>query len=160
MSTSTKLGRAALVAAIAMSFGAAPAFAQGTSGSPRADSMTQNNSANDQHQRAGARGVPDPTSPTSGTGASGKGSAGVAHAETMDNWATTQAGRNQGRISRQAYMDEMGRRWDSLDRNQQGLTPAELSRLSGNVDVEGAGYPRTGSGAQAGDMGPSNSRGR
>jgi hypothetical protein len=160
MNSSSKLGRAALVAAIAMSFGATPLFAQGTSSSARGDSMTQNNSANDQHQRAGARGVPDPTSPTSGTGASGRGNAGVADAETMDSWATTHAGRNQGRVSRDAYMNEMGRRWDSLDRNQQGLTPAELSRLRGTVDVEGAGYPRSGSGAQAGDMGPSNSKGQ
>jgi hypothetical protein len=70
-----------------------------------------------------------------------------------DEWADTQARQHNGRISREAYMDEMSRRWDTMDHNQQGLTPAEVSRLYGNVD-SAAGPARTGSGAQAGNMGP------
>jgi len=53
------------------------------------------------------------------------------------------ATKNNGRISRKAYMDEMGRRWDAMDRNQQGLTPAEVSRIYGNVD-SAAGPARSG----------------
>jgi hypothetical protein len=71
----------------------------------------------------------------------------------QDEWAHTQAKQHNGRISRQAYMDEMSRRWDTMDHNQQGLTPAEVSRLYGNVD-SAAGPARTGSGVQAGNMGP------
>ena len=77
----------------------------------------------------------------------------------MNAWATRWAKDNQGRISRQAYMDEMGRRWDSMDRSSQGLTPAEVSRLTGKVDVDHSAPPRTGSGAQAGNMGPSSTKG-
>lgn len=74
-----------------------------------------------------------------------------------DTWAETYAGQNKGRISRQAYLNEMSRRWDAIDQNQQGLTPAEVSRLYGNVD-SAAGPARTGSGVQAGNMGPGNQK--
>jgi hypothetical protein len=80
-------------------------------------------------------------------------------AQPGDSWATDYAARNNGRISRRAYMDEMARRWDAMDRNQQGLTPAEVSRLSGHVDSNAAA-PRTGSGVQAGNMGPGNQKGQ
>jgi len=76
-----------------------------------------------------------------------------------DSWATDYATKNNGRISRKAYMDEMGRRWDAMDRNQQGLTPAEVSRIYGNVD-SAAGPARTGSGVQGGNMGPGNQKGQ
>ena len=74
-----------------------------------------------------------------------------------DAWAETQAKQNKGRISRQAYMDEMSRRWEAMDRDQHGLTPAEVGRLYGNVD-SAAGPARTGSGVQAGNMGPGNQK--
>jgi hypothetical protein len=77
--------------------------------------------------------------------------------KTGDNWATDYATKNNGRITRKAYMDEMGRRWDAMDRNQQGLTPAEVSRIYGNVD-SAAGPARTGSGVQGGNMGPGNQK--
>ena len=73
------------------------------------------------------------------------------------SWADDYAAHNNGRVSRQAYMDEMGRRWDAMDRNQQGLTPAEVSHLTGKVDSS-AGPARTGSGVQAGNMGPGNQK--
>ena len=76
-----------------------------------------------------------------------------------DSWATDYAARNNGRISRKAYLDEMGRRWDAMDRSQQGLTPADVSRLTGHVDSNAAA-PRTGSGVQAGNMGPGNQKGQ
>ena len=94
--------------------------------------------------------------------------------QSFDQWATSAAGQYQGRIPRQVYIDEMGRRWDAnpnragtrttylddlgrrydqADVNRQGLTPAEASRLSGNVDSS-AGPARSGTGAQPGNMGP------
>jgi len=76
-----------------------------------------------------------------------------------NSWYDAQAKRNNGRISRQAYMDEVGRRWDSMDSSKQGLTPAEVSRMYGNVD-SAAGPARTGSGVQPGNMGPGNQKGK
>lgn len=151
-----KLTRAALVSAIALVL-AAPAFGQSTtSGSAQAPTST-------------TRGAADNTNSKSGPA-------------VADDWATKYATDHQGRISRQAYLDEMGRRfdaldkarlrgvtrqaylddlgrqWDTYDRNNAGLTPAEVSRITGKVDVTNASVPRTGSGVQAGDMGPQNVR--
>lgn len=70
-----------------------------------------------------------------------------------DTWADRHAEQNKGRISREAYMDEMSRRWDAMDPNDRGLTPAEVSRLYGNVD-SAAGPGHTGSGVPTGNMGP------
>ena len=53
----------------------------------------------------------------------------------------------------------MARRWDAADINQQGLTPTDLSHLTGRVDTN-APVPLSGSGAQAGNMGPGNSKGK
>jgi hypothetical protein len=77
----------------------------------------------------------------------------------MNAWVYDYSARHQGRISRQAYLDEMGRRWDAADTNQQGLTPAEVSRLTGRVDTN-APVPLSGSGVQAGNMGPGNTKGQ
>ena len=95
-------------------------------------------------------------------------------------WMNDAATRNNGRISRQSYLDEMGRqwdadpnhqgtrdsylsglrsRWDAMDLNNQGLTPAEASRISGNVDTS-AGPTRSGTGTQTGNMGPGNAKGQ
>jgi len=79
--------------------------------------------------------------------------------DDIDSWTRTYSTRNNGRITRQAYRDEVGRRWDTLDANHQGLTPAEVSRLTGKVDSN-AGAPLSGSGVQAGNMGPGNSKGK
>ena len=98
-------------------------------------------------------------STNSRTNANAAAQAGVpAQAAPMtDAWASDYAARNNGRISRKAYMDEMSRRWDAMDRNQQGLTPAEVSRLNGHVDSN-ALPGRTGSSVQGGNMGPGNQK--
>lgn len=120
----------ALALAGALGFAAAPGFAADTGGST--NSRTNANAS----QQAGL---------------------GTQSGTATHSWVDDYAARNNGRVSRQAYMDEMGRRWDAMDRNQQGLTPAEVSRLTGNVDSS-AGPARTGSGVQAGNMGPGNQK--
>ena len=85
--------------------------------------------------------------------------AGQSFDKTGDAWAAGYAARNNGRISRQAYMHEMARRWDAMDRNQQGLTPAQVSHLYGNVD-SAAAPGRTGTSVQPGNMGPGNQKGQ
>ena len=100
---------------------------------------------------------------------------------TFDNWATDTARSHNGRITRDVYLDEMGRRWDAnpahsgtrdaylgdlrsrwdaMDRDNRGLTPAEVSRMTGKVDSSTSGMPKTGTGVQPGNMGPSNSKGQ
>jgi hypothetical protein len=46
-----------------------------------------------------------------------------------------------------------------MDANRQGLTPAQVSRLTGKVDSN-APVPSTGTGVQPGNMGPGNSKGK
>lgn len=79
--------------------------------------------------------------------------------QSFDQWLSDSSARNNGRISRQVYMDEMGRRWDAMDKNRQGLTPADVSRLTGKVDSS-AQAPLTGTGVQPGNMGPGNAKGK
>src|SRR6266550_1600373 len=100
---------------------------------------------------------------------------------TYEGWASQTAPRYQGRIPRDIYLDEMGRRWeanpnhtgtrelylndlrsqwDTMDPNSRGMTPAEISRMTGKVDSNTAGEPASGSGAQPGNMGPANSKGQ
>lgn len=100
---------------------------------------------------------------------------------TFEGWANDTAVMYNGRVPRQVYLDEMGRRWeldpnrtgtreiylrdlgsrwDRLDRDNRGLTPAEVSTMTGNVDSQTSGVPRSGSGVQPGNMGPSNSKGQ
>ncbi len=77
----------------------------------------------------------------------------------MSGWASDYATAHEGRISRQAYMDEMNRRWEAADRDSKGLTPAQVSGLYGNVDSAAAFQPN-GSSVQAGNMGPGNAKGQ
>ena len=79
--------------------------------------------------------------------------------DDWNTWYDSQAKSNKGRISRKAYMDEMGRRWDSMDKGNQGLTPAEVSRMTGRVDSN-AMPGKTGTSAQPGNMGPGNAKGQ
>ena len=66
--------------------------------------------------------------PGSGTGgASGQGGSEAATG-TFQSWLNTYGAKNNGRISRQAYMDESGRRWDSMDKTKKGLTMDEINR--------------------------------
>jgi hypothetical protein len=221
-----KLARAALVTAIAIGFGAAPALAQspgnaGSTGVTGSSSSSVQGGAAGAHGTTGAHGgsmgvndgsksmqdsrnVTTPhgtSSAAAGTLQNGAGSAttspgvgtnlqsegrttatdgssssnsragsrgspdniGVkdrADADSLDAWMNRHATEHQGRVSRQAYMDEMARRWDSLDRSKQGLTPAEISRLTGRTDLDHAGPARTGSAVQPGNMGPGNVKGQ
>jgi hypothetical protein len=83
----------------------------------------------------------------------------TAPAGDFDTWAHDYSVQHNGRISRQAYLDEMSRRWDAADINQEGLTPAQLSNLTHRVDTN-APVPLSGSGVQGGNMGPGNSKGK
>ena len=98
---------------------------------------------------------------------------------TFEGWANQTAPRYQGRIPRDIYLDEMGRRWDAdpnhvgtrelylnqlrsqwdtMDPDTRGMTPAEISRMTGKVDSSTSGVPMSGSGVQPGNMGPSNTK--
>jgi hypothetical protein len=50
---------------------------------------------------------------------------------SYQDWLMKQSQTNHGYISRQAYMDEMGRRWDAMDADQHGLTPAQINSMYG-----------------------------
>lgn len=185
MDNTTKLTRAALVSAIALAFSAAT-FAQ-SAGSPGGDSGGQTKAgatATTGTTAPGAAGSTATTPPTSTSRGAADNTNSRSGPGVADTWVTKYAAEHKGRISRQAYMDEMGRRfdtmdkakqggitrqayiddltrqWEAMDRNNQGLTPAEVSRLTGKVDVDHASPPRTGSGVQAGDMGPSSVKGK
>lgn len=177
MRTTKRMKRGTLVAAMALVFSAS-ALAQ-SSGSGGGDSGGQT--------RAGPTAT---TGTTSGTGpgsmnttpskagmSTPPGNSPAASADTtrgapdntnskarsgtdFNGWAKGHATQNKGRISRQDYMDEMSRRWNSVDRGNQGLTPAEISRLTGKVDIDQSAVPRSGSDVQAGNMGPSSVKGK
>ena len=182
--------RAALLSAFALAF-SAPALAQGGGGSNSMQTSPQT-----KHGTASAVPTPSGTGVTGDTSMSGKAMAAPLSTSrsaadnsnsksgpgVADDWVNSHATQNKGRVSRQAYMDEMGRRfdtmdatkrgdmlrttyledldrqWKSMDSGNRGLTPAEVSRITGKVDVHYSGIARTGSGVQAGNFGPSNVR--
>lgn len=55
----------------------------------------------------------------------------VAPAASFPGWMTDYSKSNNGRISRDAYMQESARRWDAMDVDQRGLTTDQVSRLYG-----------------------------
>ena len=61
--------------------------------------------------------------------------------------------------SRSLYLDSMRARWEARDPSNQGLSPAEVSELTGNVDTS-AGPTLSGTGVQPGNMGPGNAKGQ
>ncbi len=154
---------------------AAPAFAEGDTGgstnSKTLPSAAAQSGTAVQTGAANATGSMSTDAMTPGTmpkstmksrtrmGAAAGGGQSFSKTGASDPWADTYAKEHQGKLSRQAYMDEMGRRWDSMDKTQQGLTPAEVSHINGNVD-SGAMPARTGSGVQSGNMGPGNQKGQ
>ena len=98
---------------------------------------------------------------------------------TFEGWANETAAKNNGLITRDMYLNEMGRRWeampshqgtreayvnglrsrwDDVDRDNRGMTPAQVSKLTGKVDSSTEAMPKSGSGAQPGNMGPGNSK--
>ena len=100
---------------------------------------------------------------------------------TIEVWANDTAARYDGRIPRTVYLEEMGRRydadgnrvvtrevylndwnnrWATMDPYGRGLSPAEVSQLTHNVDSTTSGIPRSGAGAQPGNMVPANSKGQ
>ena len=103
------------------------------------------------------------------------------NSKTFEGWANDTAVQYNGRIPRDVYMNEMGRRWDTdanhrgtrdayvkdlgsrwerADRDNRGLTPAQVSEMTGKVDSSTSGMPKSGSGVQPGNMGPANSKGQ
>jgi hypothetical protein len=50
---------------------------------------------------------------------------------SMADWSNEYSRTNPGRMSRQVYMDEAGRRWDAMDTNRQGLTSEQLGAMNG-----------------------------
>jgi hypothetical protein len=55
----------------------------------------------------------------------------TAQNNSFSGWTSDYSKSHQGRVSRQAYMDEAGRRWDAMDKNRQGLTSDEINRTYG-----------------------------
>ena len=71
---------------------------------------------------------------------SGSGGQGGGKTDTSGNfqtWLSTHSVQNNGRVSRQDYMAEAGRRWDMSDRNKQGLTRDEINSTYGPAAVMG-----------------------
>ena len=84
------------------------------------------------------------------------------------------------RSPRTVYLDEWGRpyvepanssivvvpaevgsdRWSVTTHDDGGMTPADVSRITGKVDSSTSGMPMSGSGAQPGNMGPANAKGQ
>lgn len=74
---------------------------------------------------------------SSGAASGGQGGGNTATSSTFQNWLNKHSG---SKISRQAYMDEVGRRWDAADAKRQGLTTDEINRMYWNAGV-GMGGP-------------------
>ena len=75
---------------------------------------------------------------SSGAAAGGaQGGGNTSTSSTFQSWLNKHSG---DRISRQAYMDEVGRRWDAADAQKRGLTSDEINRMYWNAGV-GMGGP-------------------
>jgi hypothetical protein len=97
---------------------------------------------------------------SSATSIGGTDRLGSTNSENFDQWASDYAAQHNGRITRQEFLDQMGNRWDVLDNQHRGyLTPQEMQELLIATPGDTAAPPRTGSDAQAGDMGPGSARG-
>lgn len=97
---------------------------------------------------------------SSATSIGGTDRLGSTNSENFDQWASDYAAQHNGRITRQEFLDQMGNRWDLLDAQHRGyLTPQEMQEFFIATPGETAAPPRTGSDAQAGDMGPGSARG-
>ncbi len=64
-------------------------------------------------------------------------------APPLQTWMSDYSRSHQGYISRQAYMDEMGRRWDAMDRNQRGLTVDQINSTYGYQPNPGMTHAQT-----------------
>jgi len=61
----------------------------------------------------------------------------TAQDNSFSGWTNDYSKSHQGRVSRQAYMDESGRRWDAMDKNNQGLTSDEINHMYGSGNSAG-----------------------
>lgn len=66
------------------------------------------------------------------------GDAGVGGSGTFSGWVSDYEAKHSGKISRQAYMDEVARRWDAADTNKQGLTRDQINRTYGGMGASGS----------------------
>lgn len=66
-------------------------------------------------------------------------------------WLSDYQSKHQGRISRQAYIDEVNRRWDTVDRDKKGLTVDQINQTYGLGATGTAGVNPA-----PGNMGPNN----
>jgi hypothetical protein len=62
--------------------------------------------------------------------------------------------------TRDVYLNDWSNRSDAWDPSGRGMSPAEVSNLTHNVDSTTSGLPRSGAGVQPGNMGPANSKGQ
>lgn len=84
-----------------------------------------------------------PNSPTP-TGVGAADSTNSKSAPTLHTWMSDYSRAHNGYISRQAYMDEMNRRWEAMDRNRQGLTVDQINSMYGYTQpYPGAVQPQT-----------------
>jgi hypothetical protein len=101
---------------------------------------------------------------------------------SVQGWAADTAATNGGVIREDVFLDEMGRRfdanpdhtgmrsiylddlrarWEAVDPGNQGLSPAEVGELTGNVDSSAEpSSSLSGSEVQPGNMGPGNMKGQ
>lgn len=79
---------------------------------------------------ASAQSTP-PTTPLKDPTAADNTMKATAPGNTFSGWMTDYSKAHNGRISRQAYMDEAGRRWDAMDKNKQGLTATQINGMYG-----------------------------
>ena len=76
-------------------------------------------------------------------------STGVGGSGSFSGWLSDYQTKHEGRVSRQAYMDEVGRRWDMADKDKKGLTSDQINQ------AYGMGGP-AGTSTAPGNMGPNN----
>ena len=125
--------------ALALTLAASPlAFAEGNATHSTANGA--GNPAFDSQETVGGRSVNEPNG-------------------DFNHWVNDWSAKHHGRVTRDAYMNEMNRRWEARDHEGRGLTPREVSEMTGRVDSEAA-PALSGSGVQPGNMGPGNSRGK
>ena len=62
--------------------------------------------------------------------------------------------------TRDVYSNDWYNRVDAYDPRGRGMSPAEVSNLTHNVDSTTSGMPWSGAGVQPGNMGPANSKGQ
>jgi hypothetical protein len=72
---------------------------------------------------------------------------GVGGSGSFSGWLSDYQTKHEGRVSRQAYMDEVGRRWDAADKDKRGLTSDQINQAYGTG---------TSSATAPGNMGPNN----